>query len=115
MEDINPEIDSGSCAYAAIRKHIGRLNRSVATCIHSIPEKLFEEELIDDETYELYLNTTITDSEKGRKITREVQKRVRFYGPEGMKKLLNVLKSEKLTEELADEIEGKLSCNCSVK
>lgn len=98
------DIDKGSCAFAAIKKNIVRMNRGVI--IGQTPDELYAKELIDDNTWEVCLSP-ITDGEKGKKIAREVQKRVRLF-PEMMDNLCEILKKERATEDLAKAIQGRL-------
>ncbi len=100
---MDPVVDNGVCAFAAIKKHIVRLNKGIIT--GQIPEKLYSEELIGEEPWELYLNSATIDSDKGKKIARAVQKNVRLC-PELMDKLCDILKSERATEDIANDLQG---------
>ena len=97
-------VDRGSCAFAAIRKHVVKLNRCITQ--GQIPERLFADELIGEDAWELCLKGEILESDKGKKIAREVQKNVRIC-PEMMDQFVEILRTEKVTEELAKEIQGK--------
>ena len=102
---MDPVIDRGSCAFTAIRTHLVRLNQSIV--VGQIPERLYAMELIDDDVWGLCLKSEILESEKGKKIVREVQKRVCIC-PELMDQFLEILKTEKPTEDLAKEIQSEL-------
>ena len=90
----------GQAAFKAIRKKTKLLSAAVTT--GQLPEDLFSEELIDDETFEFATNSSCqsTQREKGNRIMRAVRNAVQLK-PEAFESFCCVLDNESTTKELS--------------
>jgi len=96
----------GQAAYKAIRKKTKLLSAAVTT--GQLPEDLFSEELIDDETFEFATNSSCpsTQREKGNKIMRAVRNAVQLK-PEAFEDFCRLLENESATKELSLSLRSK--------
>lgn len=94
----------GQAAYKAIRRKTKLLSAAVTT--GQLPEDLFSEELIDDETFEFATNSSSTQREKGNKIMRAVRNAVQLK-PEAFEDFCRLLENESTTKELSLSLRSK--------
>ena len=93
----------GEVASKTIRKHTKLLSTAVTT--GQVPEDLFSEELIDEETFEFATNgsSPSTSREKGNRIMRSVRKTVQL-NPEAFETFCSVLERESATKESSQRL-----------
>lgn len=96
----------GEAAGAVIRRCFTQLT-DVLTTAGLIPDHLYQENLIDRETFEHFTNDSLTDTQKGRKMLLDVQKKVTVC-PSLFTKFCEILSGEETTKEWAQLLEGML-------
>ena len=99
-------IAKGNAAFKAIKKLYPRLSQAVIG--GQIPERLYAEDLIEEELMEIILNPLKSSSSKGRDIVRDLQRSVRVK-PSGFHTLVQILSEENASKELSATLNG----NCS--
>ena len=93
----------GEVASKTIRKHTKLLSTAVTT--GQVPEDLFSEELIDEETFEFATNSSSpsTSREKGNRIMRSVRKTIQLNS-EAFETFCSVLERESATKESSQRL-----------
>ena len=94
----------GQAAYKAIKSHFVRLVPAITR--ESIPDKLYSEGILGDDTIDTLLNQSQTERHKGRQFVRELQNAVQIK-PECFTTLCEVLAEEPLSKELSADLKGE--------
>ena len=91
-------------AYKVMRKKFPQLHQVLAT--NDIPDFLYAEELIEDETMEKYGSNNYTTKEKGRSFHRDIYSRVKLdYSV--FEKMIEIIKEHGVRQEkLIQSLEG---------
>lgn len=94
----------GTAASKAIRRNFPKLSKAVTR--GDILEELYAQELIDQQTFEIYTNPSLTDRDKGRKILLEVQSTVEIQ-PDHFDTFCSILDDESdVTKDLSKRLRG---------
>ena len=93
----------GKAAHSAIKKCFVQLIPAVT--ISNIPANLYANGLIDEQLLDHILNKSQTDSDKGMKIIRHIQKIIEIE-PSKFDDLCSVLNQEDETKKIAEKLKG---------
>lgn len=91
----------GQAAYKAIKSQFAKL--VVAIMRESIPDKLYSEEILGDDTIDTLLNQSQTEKNKGRQFVRELQNAVQIK-PKCFTTLCDVLAEDSLSKDLSRDL-----------
>ena len=93
----------GEAAFKTIKSLFPKLTQAVIR--GQIPESLYAASLIDDETFEIFMNTTQASHHKGRVIVRQLQSSVRLTS-DAFSNIVDILRNEDVCNEVATSAEG---------
>ena len=105
------EISDGQAASDAIRKHTVQLLEPIT--FGTTIDELFSNELIDEQVYEAATSHNLTTQDKGRKIIREVQKKVKA-NPKLFVAFCDILACNDTTSDISKTLRGKYN-TCHVR
>ena len=98
--------------YRAIQKHTVALTSTAA--LGNIPGTLFQNDVIDENTYEAANSQAKTTKEKGATIMKAVRQTLRLDPPKVFTHICEALSTEPSVEYLVDQLKGWFSANYSM-
>lgn len=96
---------AGEVGHRVIKKHFLRLSQAVLR--DKIPEKFYSEDLIDDNILEVLISPSFTETQKARRVLKQLQSSVRLI-PGAFSTIVRILDEEDGTRDLAAALRGTL-------
>lgn len=103
-QEEHSEVDAGSVAHKAIKKHFPKACTAVMK--GDIPDRLYADSLLDEDMVDVAFNPTLTEKQKGRKLVRHLQDVVRLDHKKFCV-LCEIFSQDILTKDLSTALKGE--------